>query len=112
MLHVTDTMDEYECKCDHNNENIVECVSNENKLILKVGIYTVCLHNYIHTCHSQEGLWAHYVNNGSVNSKLEYYHCPPGYCQCKSSDESLERCSSVFYFYSDENSQCVCDRKG
>ena len=48
VLHITDTMDEYECKCDSNNENIVKCVSNENKLILEVGIYTVCLHNYIH----------------------------------------------------------------
>ena len=42
---------------------------------------------------------------------LEYYHCPPGYCQCRRLDESLEECSSV-YSYSDENFQCVCDREG
>ena len=42
---------------------------------------------------------------------LEYYHCPPGYCQCRRLDESSEECSSV-YSYSDENFQCVCDREG
>ena len=111
VLHVTDTKDEYECKCDDNNVNIVECIPNENMIILEVSSCdTVYLHNYC-TCHSKEGLWAHYINNGSVNSKLEYYHCPPGYCQCRSLDESSERCSSV-YSYSDENSQCVCNRKG
>lgn len=56
-------------------------------------------------------MWAHYVNNGSVNGILEYYHCPPGYCRCRNLDEGSEECNSV-YSYSDENFQCVCDRKG
>ena len=36
VLHVTDTKDEYECKCDNNNVNIVECIPNENKITLEV----------------------------------------------------------------------------
>jgi len=66
---------------------------------------------YNYTAHLQEGLWAHYVNNGSVNGMLEYYNCPPGYCQCRSIDETSEVCNNI-YSYGDENFQCVCDRKG
>ena len=36
VLHVTDSNDEYECRCDDNNVNIVECAPNENKIILEV----------------------------------------------------------------------------
>ena len=113
LLHVTDSNDEYECKCDKNNVNIVECAPNETKIILEVCNTTQQLYKCTvsTTMRSQEGLWAHYVNNGSVDSMLEYYHCPPGYCQCRRLDESSEKCSSV-YSYSDENFQCVCDREG
>ena len=65
---------------------------------------------YIHA-HMQEGLWAHYVKNGSTNSILEYYHCPAGYCRCRRTSNTSEVCSSVYY-YDNENLQCVCDRQG
>ena len=90
----------------------MECAPNENKIILEVCSSTQYIQCTVATTmHWQEGLWAHYVNNGSVDSMLEYYHCPPGYCQCRRLDESSEECSSV-YSYSDENFQCVCDREG
>ena len=113
-LQVADSEDEYECRCDDNNVNIVECVPNDNKVLLEVSVagLTQFINTYIQLYpYSQEGLWAHYVNNGSVDSKLEFYRCPTGYCQCTSLDESSESCSSV-YSYRDENSQCVCDREG
>lgn len=45
-----------------------------------------------------------------MNGILEYYHCPPGYCQCTKLDDS-DVCNSV-YDEDDGNSQCVCDREG
>ena len=36
VLHITDSNDEYECRCDDNNVNIVECAPNQNKIILEV----------------------------------------------------------------------------
>ena len=74
-------------------------------------IYLVIISTlYAHT-HTQEGLWTHYVNNGSTNSMLEYYYCPAGYCQCRRIGNISEVCSSVYY-YNNENLQCVCDRQG
>ena len=69
--------------------------------------------HYIHLCnpHTQEGLWAHYVNNGLTNGMMECYHCPAGYCQCRKTDNTSEVSSSV-YFYDNEDLQCVCDRQG
>jgi len=45
-----------------------------------------------------------------MNGILEYYHCPPGYCQCTKLDDA-DMCTSV-YDEDDESSQCVCDREG
>ena len=44
VLHVTDSNDEYECRCDDNNVNIVECAPNENKIILEVCSSTQYIH--------------------------------------------------------------------
>ena len=51
------------------------------------------------------------MDDDNINSLLEYYHCPPGFCQCSKIEGSSEICSSV-YSYDDENLQCVCDRQG
>lgn len=40
VLHATDSEDEYQCKCDDNDVNIVECAPTENKIILEVA-YTL-----------------------------------------------------------------------
>ncbi|XP_065897652.1 uncharacterized protein [Dysidea avara] len=85
--------DEYKCICGNDNDgNIVECLPQESKIIL------------------EEDLWALYIDTGKVNGMLEYYHCPPGYCQCTKLNDS-DVCTSV-YDYDDRNSQCVCDREG
>ena len=59
----------------------------------------------------QEGYWAHHIDDGSVNGMLEYYQCPPGYCQCSRVDNDSSRCNSIYY-YDDNDRQCVCDREG
>ena len=61
--------------------------------------------------HIQEGLWAHYINIGLIDGILEYYQCPPGYCQCARVDNSSNVCNSVYY-YDNDDLQCVCDREG
>ena len=38
VMHVTDTEDEYECKCNNNDMNIVKCIPSENKIVLEVSI--------------------------------------------------------------------------
>ncbi|XP_065909021.1 uncharacterized protein [Dysidea avara] len=88
-------MKDYECKCDNDHDdNIVKCVPDEGKLILK------------------EGLWATNVNTKSLNGMMEYYQCPPGYCQCSSSkDKGTSTCNSVYYD-SNQDLQCVCGREG
>ena len=70
-----------------------------------------CLLDIMCDCISQQGLWAHFINNGSMENMLEYHHCPPGYCQCSKVDDNSEACTSVYY-YNDEDDQCVCDREG
>ena len=70
-----------------------------------------CLLDIMCDCISQQGLWAHFINNGSMENMLEYHHCPPGYCQCSKVDDNSEACTSVYY-YDDEDDQCVCDREG
>ena len=42
---------------------------------------------------------------------LEYYQCPPGYCQCSRVDDDSSRCNSIYY-YDDDDSLCVCNREG
>ncbi|XP_065908083.1 uncharacterized protein [Dysidea avara] len=85
---------DYECKCDNDyNDNIVECVPDEGKLILK------------------EGLWATSINTRSLNGMMEYYQCPPGYCQCSSKDKGTSTCNSVYY-QDIQDRQCVCGREG
>ena len=59
----------------------------------------------------QEGLWATNINTGSLNGMMEYYQCPPGYCQCSREDDEGNICNSVYY-YDDDDQQCVCDRQG
>ena len=39
-MHVTDSEDEYECKCNDNDVNIVKCIPSENKIVLEVSIYS------------------------------------------------------------------------
>ena len=46
-----------------------------------------------------------------MNGVLEYYHCPPGYCQCNRVDDDSYTCNSIYY-YDDDDRQCVCDREG
>ena len=47
VLRITNSEeDEYECKCDDNNVNIVECVPNDNKIILEVGSCTHYIQMY------------------------------------------------------------------
>ncbi|XP_065907348.1 uncharacterized protein, partial [Dysidea avara] len=92
-LHSIDEEDEYQCRCnDDDDQNIVSCVG-ENQIVLK------------------EGQWAHYVDDGSINGRLEYYQCPPGYCQCSRVDGSSSICNNIYY-YEDNDQQCVCDREG
>ena len=59
----------------------------------------------------QEGYWAHHIDDGSINGVLEYYQCPPGYCQCGRVDNDSSRCNSIYY-YDNDDLQCVCDREG
>ena len=59
----------------------------------------------------QEGLWAQHINVVSVNRILEYYQCPPGYCQCIGIVSDSNVCNSVYY-YDNDDLQCVCNRKG
>ena len=59
----------------------------------------------------QEGYWAHHIDDGSINGVLEYYQCPPGYCQCSRVDNDSSSCNSIYY-YDDDDRQCVCDREG
>ena len=48
----------------------------------------------------------------SVNTMLEYYNCPPGYCRCtKVENTSDDVCNNVYY-YDNDDLQCVCDREG
>lgn len=116
-LQTTDSKDKCQCKCNTDDQNIVDCLPTESKIILEVSWPLLLSHDqsykyyYICNLHSQEGIWAHIVNNGSTNSILETYHCPAGYCQCGRTDNTSEVCSSV-YFYSNEDLQCVCDRQG
>ena len=35
-MMTTDSKDEYECKCNTDDQNIVDCLSNESKIILEV----------------------------------------------------------------------------
>ena len=43
---------------------------------------------------------------------VQFYSCPPGYCQCfLNTSVGTSRCASV-YRNSDPDQQCVCDRKG
>ena len=42
---------------------------------------------------------------------MEYYQCPPGYCQCSREDDGGNICNSV-YHYDNDDLQCVCDRQG
>ena len=47
-----------------------------------------------------------------VDTNLEYYHCPPGYCRCTILDGLSDNvCNNIYYHYDDDD-QCVCDRKG
>lgn len=46
-----------------------------------------------------------------MNTILEYYSCPPGYCQCRKVESVSDVCSSVYY-YDNDDLQCVCDRQG
>jgi len=62
-------------------------------------------------CAFQVGQWAHRIAFGSVNGILEYYYCPPGYCQCSGVDGSSNICNNM-YHYDDDDRQCICDRKG
>ena len=50
---------------------------------------------------------------GLLHGALEYYQCPPGYCQCSRVDGSSSICNNV-YHYDDgnDNQQCICDRQG
>ena len=66
--------------------------------------------NHIHNI-LQEGYWVTHIENGSINGMLEYYQCPPGYCQCSRMDIDSSRCNSIYY-YDDDDRQCVCDREG
>ena len=68
--------------------------------------YTYEIFQYI-----QEGYWARHIDDGSVNGMLEYYQCPPGYCQCSRVDNDSSACNSIYY-YDDDDRQCVCDREG
>ncbi|XP_065907172.1 uncharacterized protein [Dysidea avara] len=85
----------YECTCNKDHDvNIVNCAPTERRLILK------------------EGLWATNINTGeSLNGMMEYYQCPPGYCQCSREDNGGNLCNSVYY-YDNDHLQCVCDRQG
>ena len=56
-------------------------------------------------------MWAQAIDVGSINGILEYYQCPPGYCQCTRVDNGSNVCNSVYY-YDNDDLQCVCDRKG
>ena len=40
VLHVTDSKDKYECRCDDTDVNILRCIPNENKITLEVSIRT------------------------------------------------------------------------
>ncbi|XP_065908079.1 uncharacterized protein [Dysidea avara] len=98
VLHTVESLSEvkeYECKCNRGqDENIAECVPDEKRLILK------------------ERLWAININTGeSLNGMMEYYQCPPGYCQCSREDDGGNICNSV-YHYDNDDLQCVCDRQG
>ncbi|XP_065908085.1 uncharacterized protein [Dysidea avara] len=88
-------MKRYECICHKDHDvNIVNCAPNERRLVL------------------QEGLWAININTGeSLNGMIEYYQCPPGYCQCSREDDGGNICNSVYY-YDNDDLQCVCDRQG
>ena len=45
VLHSTDDSREYECRCNlENDQNIISCVQNESKVILKVYITNVCMY--------------------------------------------------------------------
>ena len=68
-------------------------------------------HNKIIFWYAQEGYWVHRIDDGSINGVLEYYQCPPGYCQCSRVDNDSSRCNSIYY-YDDDDRQCVCDREG
>jgi len=49
-LQVTDTEDEYQCKCDDNNVNIVECMPNNKKIILEVSVAGLTLSITTYNC--------------------------------------------------------------
>ena len=42
-LSVTDTKDEYQCQCNDNDNNIIDCIPNERKVILEVSNNVCCL---------------------------------------------------------------------
>ena len=46
-----------------------------------------------------------------MNTMLEYYNCPPGYCRCSKVENVSDVCSNVYY-YDNDDLQCVCDRQG
>lgn len=57
VLHVTDSEDEYECRCNDNDVNIVKCAPNENKITLEVGShYTYAVATTIHDHRMDFGL--------------------------------------------------------
>ena len=42
LLLTTDEEDEYECRCDDNNdENIVSCLPEEGQIVLEVSTYLI-----------------------------------------------------------------------
>lgn len=43
VLHITDSDGEYQCRCDDNNVNILECLPNENKIALEVCTYILTI---------------------------------------------------------------------
>ena len=48
ILHPTDVPDEYQCICNvQGDENIVSCLQDERKLVLKVNIQYNMLANYM-----------------------------------------------------------------
>ena len=52
------------------------------------------------------------METDSIDTNLEYYHCPPGYCRCTILDGFSDYvCYNIYYHYDDDN-QCVCDREG
>ena len=41
-LSITDTKNEYQCRCNNNDDHIINCVPNERKIVLEVGSNVRC----------------------------------------------------------------------